>query len=81
MAAMMIPITFCASLPPCPILKAADDTNGASTTPPSFYDDEENLEKLCDFLRSGEGPPCRQAILMEKRVLYLKGEDSKQTSI
>lgn len=61
--------------------KAADDTNGASTTPPSFYDDEENLKKLCDFLRSGEGPPCRQAILMEKRVLYLKGEDSKQTSI
>jgi hypothetical protein len=24
---MMIPITFCASLPPCPILKAAEDTN------------------------------------------------------
>jgi hypothetical protein len=54
-----------------------DNTNGAATQPepPSFYDDEENLKKLCNFLRSGEGPPCRQAILMDKRVLYLKGED------
>eukprot|EP00543_Licmophora_paradoxa_P014634 CAMPEP_0202458314 /NCGR_PEP_ID=MMETSP1360-20130828/24459_1 /ASSEMBLY_ACC=CAM_ASM_000848 /TAXON_ID=515479 /ORGANISM="Licmophora paradoxa, Strain CCMP2313" /LENGTH=325 /DNA_ID=CAMNT_0049078809 /DNA_START=12 /DNA_END=989 /DNA_ORIENTATION=- len=42
--------------------------------PTSFYDDEENLKKLCDFLRSKEGPPVREAVLMEKRVHYLKGE-------
>jgi hypothetical protein len=42
---------------------------------PSFYENEENLLKLCDFLRTREGPPVREALLMEKRVLYLKGED------
>jgi len=41
---------------------------------PSFYDDIENVMKLCDFLRSREGPPVREALLMEKRVHYLKGE-------
>jgi hypothetical protein len=41
----------------------------------TFYDDEENLKKLCDFLRSREGPPVREALLMEKRVYYLKGEE------
>ena len=40
----------------------------------SFYDDEENLKKLCDFLRSRDGPPVREALLMEKRVHYLKGK-------
>ena len=40
---------------------------------PSFYDDEEHLKKLCDFLRSREGPPVREALLMEKRVHYIKG--------
>jgi hypothetical protein len=42
---------------------------------PSFYDDTENLKKLCDFLRSGKGPPIREALLVEKRVHYLKGTD------
>lgn len=44
------------------------------TQTPSFYEDEDNLRKLCDFLRSGEGPPVREALLMEKRVYYLKGK-------
>lgn len=41
---------------------------------PSFYEEEENLQKLCDFLRSNEGPPVREALLMDKRVHYLKGK-------
>lgn len=53
-------------------------TNGSTTKKeekePSFYDDEENQKKLCDFLRSREGPGIREALLMEKRVHYLKGE-------
>lgn len=44
------------------------------TSPSVFYEKEENLQKLCDFLRTREGPPCREALLMEKRVLYLKGK-------
>mmetsp|Transcript_16234 Transcript_16234/g.23116 ORF Transcript_16234/g.23116 Transcript_16234/m.23116 type:complete len:328 (-) Transcript_16234:72-1055(-) len=39
-----------------------------------FYDDVKNLQKLCDFLRSDNGPSVREAIEMEKRVQYLKGE-------
>ena len=39
-----------------------------------FYDDIENLKKLCDFLRSKNGPLVREALLMEKRVHYLKGK-------
>lgn len=46
--------------------------NAADTL--SFYEDEKNLKKLCDFLRSSEGPPVREAIEMDKRVYYLKGE-------
>ena len=53
-------------------------SSSAETTPESkassFYDAEENLKKLCDFLRSRDGPPIREALLMEKRVYYLKGE-------
>lgn len=40
----------------------------------TFYEEEDNLKKLCDFLRSPEGPPVREAIEMDKRVYYLKGE-------
>lgn len=40
----------------------------------SFYENEENLKKLCDFLRGKEGPAVREAIEMDKRVYYLKGE-------
>jgi hypothetical protein len=39
----------------------------------SFYDDEANLKKLCNFLRSSEGPPVREAVQMDQRVYYLKG--------
>ncbi|EJK69567.1 hypothetical protein THAOC_09161 [Thalassiosira oceanica] len=39
-----------------------------------FYDDDKNLMKLCDFLRSTEGPPVREAVEMDKRVYYIKGE-------
>jgi len=39
----------------------------------SFYDDTENLKKLCDFLRGKHGPPVREATLMDKRVHYIKG--------
>jgi len=38
-----------------------------------FYDDDKNLMKLCDFLRSTEGPPVREAVEMDKRVYYIKG--------
>ncbi len=43
------------------------------TDAPSFYADVENLKLLCNFLLTGEGPRVREALLMEKRVLYLKG--------
>mgnify|MGYP005843938965 CR=1 FL=1 len=57
---------------------ATKATNGTAESKgadkePSFYEDEENLKKLCDFLRSKEGPGIREALLMEKRVHYLKG--------
>lgn len=47
--------------------------NDDQTESLSFYEDTENLKKLCNFLLSGEGPSLREALLMEKRVLYLKG--------
>jgi translocation protein SEC62 len=62
---------------------AAGKTNGeskdATTTAekeeePKFYEEVENLQKLCDFLRSNDGPPVREAVEMDKRVHYLKGE-------
>jgi hypothetical protein len=43
----------------------------------SFYEDEKNLKKLCDFLRSSDGPAVREAIEMDKRVYYLKGTNAK----
>jgi len=42
----------------------------------AFYENEDNLKKLCDFLRGKEGPAVREAIEMDKRVYYLKGESS-----
>ena len=39
----------------------------------SFYDDMENLKKLCNFLRSKEGPAVREAVQADKRVYYMKG--------
>ena len=53
------------------------DSNGGSTSDvKEFYEDEKQLMKLCDFLRSSEGPPVREAIEMDKRVYYIKGEYS-----
>jgi len=40
----------------------------------AFYEDEEQLKKLCNFLRSSDGPAVREAVEMDKRVYYLKGE-------
>lgn len=51
----------------------AEQTNGDTQ---SFYDDEVNLRKLCNFLRSPEGPSVREAIEMDKRVYYLKGKQN-----
>jgi len=45
--------------------------NGGSAK--DFYEDEKHLMKLCDFLRSSEGPPVREAVEMDKRVYYIKG--------
>eukprot|EP00558_Chaetoceros_sp_UNC1202_P011411 CAMPEP_0197235054 /NCGR_PEP_ID=MMETSP1429-20130617/2588_1 /TAXON_ID=49237 /ORGANISM="Chaetoceros sp., Strain UNC1202" /LENGTH=320 /DNA_ID=CAMNT_0042693565 /DNA_START=74 /DNA_END=1036 /DNA_ORIENTATION=- len=45
-----------------------------STDTSSFYEDEKNLKVLCDFLRSNDGPAVREAVEMDKRVYYLKGE-------
>lgn len=50
-----------------------NNTPVAEATPVSFYEDVENLKKLCNFLRSKEGPPVREAIELDKRVHYLKG--------
>lgn len=47
----------------------SDATDGVA-----FYEDEKNLKILCDFLRSSEGPPVREAVEMDKRVYYLKGD-------
>ena len=45
---------------------------------PTYYDDEANLKKLCDFLRSKNGVPVREAVQMDQRVYYLKGEYTVQ---
>jgi len=39
----------------------------------SFYEDENNLRKLCDFVRGKHGPPVREGTMMDKRVHYIKG--------
>jgi hypothetical protein len=39
-----------------------------------FYEDQKNLNKLCNFLRSSDGPAVREAIMMDKRVYYIKGK-------
>jgi translocation protein SEC62 len=47
-------------------------TSATDATP--FYEDEKNLKTLCNFLRSNDGPAVREAIEMDKRVYYLKGD-------
>jgi len=50
-------------------------SNGTSKAEePGFYENEKNIDKLCDFLRSNDGPVVREAVEMDKRVYYLKGE-------
>jgi hypothetical protein len=60
--------------------EAATENNGGTggnsngtNNKSAFYEEAENLKKLCDFLRSRQGPPVRESLLMEKRVHYLKG--------
>ncbi|KAL3785986.1 hypothetical protein ACHAW5_005365 [Stephanodiscus triporus] len=48
--------------------------SGIGGSAKDFYEDEKHLMKLCDFLRSSEGPPVREAVEMDKRVYYIKGE-------
>ena len=54
-----------------------NDTKKAASSmvsPTIFYEkNPEQLKVLCDFLRSRNGPAVREALLMEKRVHYLKG--------
>jgi len=52
---------------------AAATSNGTEEDALVFYEEEEHLKKLCNFLRSSEGVPVREAIEMDKRVYYLKG--------
>lgn len=42
----------------------------------AYWENEENLKKLCDFLRSQDGAAVREAVeeRIEKRVHYIKGE-------
>ncbi len=62
------------------ISTTAKPENGTSSskeevaTKKNFYEEEENLTKLCNFLRSKHGPPVRNAVMMDKRVLFLKGK-------
>jgi hypothetical protein len=53
--------------------------NGGSAK--DFYEDEKHLMKLCDFLRSSEGPPVREAVEMDKRVYYIKGAWMRRLSV
>jgi len=52
----------------------SQQANGDGEGKGGFYEDEKNLRKLCNYLRSSEGPSVREAIEMDKRVYYLKGE-------
>lgn len=57
--------------PPTNSTTATMAPNGTSAA--SFYAEDKNLMKLCDFLRSSDGPAVREAIEMDKRVYYIKG--------
>ena len=52
----------------------SQQANGDGEGKGGFYEDEKNLRKLCNYLRSSEGPSVREAIEMDKRVYYLKGK-------
>jgi hypothetical protein len=55
----------------------ASEASSSAVAVQAYYQDEENLKKLCNFLRTKHGPAIREATLMEKRVYYLKGTDSE----
>jgi len=55
------------------LLSSITMASDKDTSAKDFYEDEKHLMKLCDFLRSSEGPPVREAIEMDKRVYYIKG--------
>jgi hypothetical protein len=69
----------------------ASTTNGDSSTKngggkeesssDSVFDNVETLKKLCNFLRTTDGPTVREALLMDKRVLYLKGKQSQPSDV
>ena len=45
----------------------------------SFYRQEKNLQLLCEFLRGSDGVGVKEAIQNDKRVLYLKGEELRDS--
>lgn len=54
--------------------KNTEDTKTAAVSKSlAFYQEPGNLKKLCDFLRSRQGPALREAVLMDQRVYYIKG--------
>jgi hypothetical protein len=59
--------------------KEAATSNGKSSSTSTsssdiaYYESNENLKKLCNFLRSRQGPAVREALLMDRRVHYIKG--------
>jgi hypothetical protein len=53
----------------------ASEASSSAVAVQAYYQDEENLKKLCNFLRTKHGPAIREATLMEKRVYYLKGTE------
>mmetsp|Transcript_546 Transcript_546/g.728 ORF Transcript_546/g.728 Transcript_546/m.728 type:complete len:333 (+) Transcript_546:276-1274(+) len=44
------------------------------TKPTEFYQDVQALRKLCDFLRSRQGPKTREGVCRGQRIHYIKGE-------
>jgi hypothetical protein len=59
----------------------ATSSNGKSSSDIEYYESHENLKKLCNFLRSRQGPPVREALLMDRRVHYIKGTIGEFSSI
>lgn len=53
--------------------EAAATSNGKSSPDIEYYESHENLKKLCNFLMSRQGPAVREALLMDRRVHYIKG--------
>jgi hypothetical protein len=58
-------------------------TNSTSTSSSdiAYYESHENLKKLCNFLRSRQGPAVREALLMDRRVHYIKGTKNRSLAV